>query len=218
MMRDSRCFRPPRLATWLVELFTSADQAEGILGDLAEEFSDLVSRWGVVLARRWYWRQSVETIAHLASAGFRVVPWSLAGLVLLGFLLRWFSSGLPEYIIVAILRTQRPYSNIHYGSYVWLITYGIPIMHVIVSFFVGCLVGLVAKRKEMVATMTLVLVLCAMTGASSVWLASKNVPILWAMFPWYVVDWSALVLGGVIVQRIRSAMWSRTQPLRTVSQ
>jgi hypothetical protein len=54
--------RPPRLAAWLVNLFASVEDAESILGDLHEEFSDIVSKSGVVPARRWYWRQSVKTI------------------------------------------------------------------------------------------------------------------------------------------------------------
>jgi hypothetical protein len=36
--------RPPHLATWLVELFASVGQAESILGDLHEEFSEIASR------------------------------------------------------------------------------------------------------------------------------------------------------------------------------
>jgi hypothetical protein len=202
--------RPPRLAAWLVDLFASPDQAESILGALSEEFSDITSQSEVVSARRWYWRQSVKTVFHLAGTAFRPAPWSLAGSVLLGFFLRWFSSGLPERVVVAILRTQRPYSNLHYNAYVWLITYGIPSVHVIASIFVGCIVALAAKRREMVATMSLVLVLCALTGVSSVWLASRNAPILWGMFPWYFADWFAIVLGGIIVREIRSAATRRS--------
>lgn len=58
------CPRPPRIAAWLVELFVSVEQAESILGDLHEEFSDVASKSGVVAARRWYWRQSINTLAH----------------------------------------------------------------------------------------------------------------------------------------------------------
>lgn len=54
--------RPPRLGTWLVELFASAEQAESILGDFHEEFSDVVSKSGVLAARRWYWRQINDSI------------------------------------------------------------------------------------------------------------------------------------------------------------
>src|SRR5207253_2848071 len=46
--------RPPRIAAWLVDLFTPERQIEAIQGDLLEEFSDLVSRSGAASARRWF--------------------------------------------------------------------------------------------------------------------------------------------------------------------
>jgi hypothetical protein len=194
--------RPPRLASWLVELFASDDQAESILGDLHEEFSDIVSKSGTVSARRWYWRQTAKTIAHLVGAAFRVAPWSIAGTVLLGFVLRRFSFSLPERIIVTVLRTQRPYSNLHYGFYVWQVTYGIPILHVIVSTLLGCVVALAAKRREMAATMTLALVLCALIGAALVRVASQGpMDVAWVL--WSFPDPFATILGGVIVREFR---------------
>jgi hypothetical protein len=63
--------QPPRLAVWLVNLFTRAEEAESILGDLLEEYFQLASKSGVALARSWYWRQTVKTIAQLAGTGFR---------------------------------------------------------------------------------------------------------------------------------------------------
>jgi len=194
--------RPPRLASWLVELFASDDQAESILGDLHEEFSDIVSKSGTVSARRWYWRQTVKTIAHLVGAAFRVAPWSIAGTVLLGFVLRRFSFSLPERIIVTVLRTQRPYSNLHYGFYVWQVTYGIPILHVLVSTLLGYVVALVAKRREMAATMTLALVLCALIGAALVRVALQGpMDVAWVL--WSFPDPFATILGGVIVREFR---------------
>jgi hypothetical protein len=35
--------QPPRIAVWLITLFTQAGEAESILGDLLEEFSDVCS-------------------------------------------------------------------------------------------------------------------------------------------------------------------------------
>ncbi|HYL83475.1 MAG TPA: permease prefix domain 2-containing transporter [Candidatus Angelobacter sp.] len=211
MMGGSPYPRPPRLAAWLVELFTSADQAECILGDLAEEFSDLASRSGVVSVRRWYWRQSAKTIAHLGGAAFRIAPWSIIGAVLLGLALRRFSFTLPERIIVAALRMQRPYSNLHYGFYVWQVTYGIPIAHAIMSMFVGCLIALFAKRREMVATLTLALVLCALIGAALMRVASLG-PIDVAWLRWSFADPCATILGGVIVLEFRLLLAHRHLP------
>ena len=58
--------QPPRIAVWLVNLFTPAKETESIPGDLLEEFSQLASKSGVTVARSWYWRQTAKTIAHLA--------------------------------------------------------------------------------------------------------------------------------------------------------
>ena len=80
--------QPPPIAVWLVTLFTRAEEAETILGDLLEEYSQLASTSGLQFARGWYWRQSVKTIAHLAGNGWRVAPWSTAVPVAGGFLLR----------------------------------------------------------------------------------------------------------------------------------
>ena len=71
--------RPPRIAVWLVDLFTPNKQSESIPGDLLEEFSEHASKSGVASARRWYWRQSVKTVARLIATGFLVAPWLTAG-------------------------------------------------------------------------------------------------------------------------------------------
>jgi hypothetical protein len=75
MMSQARFVRPPRIALWLVDLFTPSEQAESIPGDLLEEFLELALKSGDAFARRWYWRQSVKTVAHLIATGFLVVPW-----------------------------------------------------------------------------------------------------------------------------------------------
>jgi hypothetical protein len=210
MTREAPCARPPRIAVWLVDLFASENQAESILGDLLEEFSDLASKSGVVSARRWFWRQSVKTVAHLAGAGLRAAPSSTAGTVLIGLLLLWFGSGLPERTIVAILRTQTPYSNLHYDFYVWMMTRGIPIVRVVESLLIGSIVAALAKGREMVVTITLSLV----RGASIAWLFflfvrmaphRPEVVFLWSFLFECVVNLTAIVIAGAIVRKVRSA-------------
>lgn len=202
MMQADLRLCPPRIAAWLVELFASAEQEQSILGDLHEEFSDIVSKSGIVSARRWYWRQSAKTIANLAGAAFRAAPWSIAVAVFVGFVLRRFTFTLPDDIISAVLRAQRPYSNLRYGFYVWQITYGIPIVHAMMSMFVGCLIALFAKRREMIATVTLALLLCALIGAALVRVASQGpIDVAWAL--WSFVDPFATILGGVVVREFR---------------
>src|SRR6266849_9531744 len=165
--------QPPRIAVWLVNLFTPAEEAESILGDLLEEFSHLASKSGVAVARRWYWRQSVKTIAYLGAPGFRVAPWSTTAAIVGGFLLLRFVSGLPEQAIFAVLHRYRVFEH-HFNAYVFFATDGIAIGHVIVSMFVGCIVALAAKGREMVAAMTLALVLGAMAGAASLVLLARG--------------------------------------------
>ncbi len=111
MTSQSDFVQPPRIAVWLVNLFTTGEEAESILGDLLEEFSYLASKSGLAFARSWYWRQAVKTIAHLAGTGFRVAPWSTAAAVGGGFLLRRFVSGLPERAIFAVLRRYQVFEH-----------------------------------------------------------------------------------------------------------
>jgi hypothetical protein len=195
----------PRIATWLVSIFTPAEEAESILGDLLEEFSHLATKSGVAVARGWYWRQAVKTIAHLVGTGFRVAPWSTIAVVVAGFLLLGFVSQLPERAILAVLFRYRVYER-HFDAYLFFATDGILIGRVIASMFVGCIVASAAKGRELVATTTLSLVLCAMAGAASwMWVAKGHASILWMLLPWYFADSFAIVVGGAIVRTRRSA-------------
>ena len=204
-MYQASFVHPPRIAAWVLDLFAPSEQAESITGDLLEEFSDYASKSGVSTARRWYWRQTVKTIAHLVGAGFRDAPWSTTATVVAGFLLLRFASGLPEPAIFAVLRRYHVFEH-HFNVYVFFATNGIAIGHVIVSMFVGWFVALAAKGREMVATTTLSLVLCAMTVASAyVWVAEgATILFLW-MLPWNFADCLAIVIGGAIVRTRRSA-------------
>jgi hypothetical protein len=208
-MTAQTCFvQPPRIATWFLNLCTPGGEEESILGDLVEEYSHLASKSGIAFARHWYCRQTAKTIAHLAARGFRVAPWSSAVAVIGGFLLNRLVSGLPERAIFAVLHRYQVFDR-HFSAYVFFATDGVAIGHVIVSMFVGCAVALAAKGKEMLTTMTLGLVLCAMTGvAALVWVSTGQAVILW-MLPWYVADWLAIVFGGAVVRTRRLAATTR---------
>ena len=78
---------PPHLAAWLVNLVAAREQAETILGDLLEEFSGIALRSGAASARRWYWRQSVRTVAHLIRGQVRHAPIQAIAFAVCGFLL-----------------------------------------------------------------------------------------------------------------------------------
>src|SRR5580700_2175225 len=77
---------PPPLAEWLVSLVTAPEQTATIVGDLLEEFSSIVSRSGTAPARRWYWRQSLRTIAHLVRGQARHAPAETVAFAIGGFL------------------------------------------------------------------------------------------------------------------------------------
>ena len=50
--------RPPRLATFLVQLALPTTVTEALLGDLHQEYATMVARDGVRRAGRWYWREA----------------------------------------------------------------------------------------------------------------------------------------------------------------
>ncbi len=194
--------QPPRLASWLLNLFTPPDGEESILGDLLEEFSLLASKSGAAFARRWYRRQAVKTIAHIFGTTFRVAPWSTASVVVGGFLLHRFVSGLPNRLLSAVTDKYLFYWSAHFQAYIWILKGMLP-AHLILSMFVGCMVAFVAKGREMVATMTLVLVQFALIGSAWVWVAThKPMDVAWML--WSCADPCAVVLGGAIVRMLRS--------------
>jgi hypothetical protein len=195
--------QPPRIASGLLNLFTPPDEEESVLGDLLEEFSLLASKSGVAFARSWYWRQAVKTIVHLFGTSFRVAPWSTTAAVVGGFLLHRFVSGLPDKLLSAVTDKYLFYWSAHFQAYMWILK-GMLIAHLILWMFVGCMVAMVAKGREMVATMTLVLVQCALIGTAWVWVAMHR-PMGVAWMLWSCAGPCAIVLGGAIVRMLRSA-------------
>jgi hypothetical protein len=204
--------QPPRIASWFLNLFTLPDEEESILGDLLEEFSLLASKSGVTFARSWYWRQAVKTIAHLFATAFRVAPWSTTAAVVGGFLLHMVVSRLPDKLLSPITDKYLFYWSAHFQAYLWILK-GMLIADLILSIFVGCMVALVAKGREMVATVTLVLIQCALIliGTAWVWIARPGLIGVASML-WSCVDPCAIVLGGTIVRMLRSA--ANPPPLR----
>jgi len=155
VVTKSSSIQPPSRAVWLVNLFTPNERSESILGDLLEEFCDLASKSGMAFARRWYWRQSVRTAAHLIGSGFRSGPWQIAGVVVAGFLLYFFCGGRLEEAVVAVLNLGRhPHDNPYYTwsqaqARIRLIEYGDLVGHFLLSLFIGCIVALAVKGREM---------------------------------------------------------------------
>src|ERR1700731_3423669 len=118
MTSHSDLVPPPRIATWLVSLFV-LPEGESVLGDLLEEFCDLARKSGVIFAGRWYWRQSLKTIAHLFGAGFSAAPWSTSAAVVGGFVLHRFVQGLPDKVLSAVTDKYLTYWTAHFQAYLW---------------------------------------------------------------------------------------------------
>lgn len=198
---------PPRIADWLVNLFISTGEAESIPGDLREEFSQVAAKSGVAVARSWYWRQTVKTIAYLAIMAFRVAPWSTAAVVVAGFLLGIFVHGLPDKLLSAVTDKYLAYWSTHFEIYKFLATEGMFIAQMILSLLLGCIVSFVAKGREMVATGTLALVFGVLSVPASVeWLARTGD--IW-MLSLQCGNLFAIVIGGAIVRMHRSTAKSQ---------
>jgi hypothetical protein len=189
--------QPPRLAVWLIHLFTTGEEGESILGDLHEEFSNLASAHDAS-ARSWYWRQAMKTSAHLASSGFRAAPWSTTAAVIGGFLLLRFVSGLPDKALGAITDRYLAYWSNHFKLYMSLATDGMLIAHFVLAMLVGSMVALAAKGRELVAITGLVVFLGALTVAA--WLASvTSTGDAWRLLV-QCADPFAILLSGVIIR------------------
>jgi len=196
--------QPPRLATWLLLLLASREP-ESIEGDLFEEFSGVVSRSGVAVARRWYWRQALHSIVHLFGSAFQTAPYSTLAAVVTGFLLGRLLFPLSEKAIFAVLERYGVFDH-HFKVYVFFATNGVAISHVMTSMFVGCWTAFIAKKYGMIATIILVFVLFGMTGAACfVWIARGNTSMLFAPLPWTLLDWLAMLLGAAIIRNRRFA-------------
>ena len=197
-------FQPPQLAAWLVDLFIPGEHAESIPGDLLEEFSEIASRSGLTYARRWYWRQSIKTIGQLVSAGFRAAPWLIIGTTVGGFLLFGFGYSLPDKLIDAVLEFRWhhvvPYfTQREMDAYLFWYSTGILAGRLLVALIVGCIVAIVAKAREMVATLTLSFVFFALNVV--VWFKIAKFPL-----PIMLTSFAILIaMGGIVVREVRRA-------------
>ncbi len=206
MSSQTDFIQPPRLAVWLVSLFAPAEQSESITGDLVEEFSELASRSGVALARRWFWREAVKTIADLAASGFRTAPWLMAAAVIGGFFLIGFASRFSAHAIRTFLDAHRAYES-HPEAYLFWMKFPMLTGRVILCTLIGALVALVAKGRELTAAGTLALVeIVLFASAVFVVIASGQSWVQWFldMLPWNCASAFATVIGGAVVRMGRS--------------
>ena len=104
------------------------------------------------------------------------------------------------------LPTDIAYWSAHFKTYMFVVSDGTLIAHIMLSMFIGSLVALTAKGREMVATMTLSLILGTMTGmvyvASIAQLLAAEDTLWWMLAQ--LAGPFAIVVGGAIVRSRRS--------------
>lgn len=205
MTPQSKFSEPPRLAVWLLNLFALGEEAESILGDLIEEFSLLVSKSGASFARRWYWRQTVKTLPQLAGIAFKTAPLRTTAAIVGGFMLRRLLGPLVGPAMFSMLDGNRVYEH-HFKAYLFFASTGIDGVHIATFLFIGFVVALAARGREMVATITLAFIYAAMAVIASAYIfdSTGNSVALWRL-TWYAADSIAVVIGGAIVRTRRLA-------------
>ena len=152
----------------------------------------------------------MKTVVDLMGTGFRTAPWLIAGTVIGGYLLLQFGYSLPERLIVAVLELRRhhviPYYTRHeMDAHVFWLNTGTLIGSLLVSLFVGCIMAVVAKAREMVATLTLSVLLFALTVVA--WFSvARHWPERAIPPPIMLINLAQKILipiGGVMVRRVR---------------
>lgn len=195
--------QPSRVAAWLIALFTiDAQEAEAILGDLHERFSQLAAESGLPTARNWYWRQSAKTIFNFAFEGLRTAPLSTSAAIAAGFLTtKLFGFYQPS--MTALLDSYQLYET-HPHAYVLLLSYGSLISHTALAGLAGALAALAAKGREMIATAVLSIFNCFLTATAFLFILAGNGHIWSWMVPWSFASPLTMLLGGTIVRLRRS--------------
>lgn len=197
-MTSNSAARPPRTAARLVELFTSTQEADGVLGDLAEEFTANVLREGDNEARRHYRRQAWLTIGHLAVSPLRARPVLTAGIGLAGLTMTWPMYWALNAVAGAIVINAPVY---HYvpASVFWS---GVQVLGPLMT---GFLVALVAGRVRFrpmsaaLAIVTAMAILFAVDRPIVMWLSPASVMLDSAVAHWVrgvVLFGSPIVIGA----------------------
>jgi hypothetical protein len=214
-MPQKRTVHPPQIAAWLVGLFIVEEQTDTQEQNHNEALSDSASTWGAGPARRWYRKQSAKTIAGHVARGFRTAPLLIVGVAFSGAFLLYLGTG-SGYIEETILRLLAffnhhvtPYHDskgaaVYLGRLEDAVLFGI----LLESLIVGCLVAAVAKRREMIATMSLSFISLLMT-VTIYWEAIAAHHVDPSVFPKIMIDQLGaslvIVIAGIIVRELRSA-------------
>ena len=120
-----------------------------------------------------------------------------------GFLLLRFAHWLPGKLLNVLTDRYLMYWSNHFQAYLWLLKALFP-AYLLTSVLTGCVVSLVAKKREMIPTMALGIVLCVMIlfGYLSALAQTGDFYVLWNI-PWAFSDPIAIILGGMAVRQFR---------------
>jgi|SRR5215469_3752019 len=223
MSRRVQIVQPPRIATRLVGLFITEEQT-GEQEEILDEFSEMALRRGIGPARRWYWKQSAKTIAGHIAREFRTAPWLIVGAAFGGALLFYLGTGYLQEAILRLLDLLNHHVMPYYDRagadrHGFWIYYTVLIGSLFEALIVGCLVAVVAKRREMVAAMSLSFISLVVT-VTDFWvsvaieehklrLGTLRAVVDPVLFPHILIDQLGasllMIIGGLIVRELRSA-------------
>jgi hypothetical protein len=207
MVRNEPSVEPSRLAIWLVALCGPGEAGQAALGDLLEEYLYQQQKLGTSAAKRWFWRQSLKTIAYLVGKEIRGAPLTIAAAIVGGFLLRWRVSRslnpAVTTVVDALLHRYDVYARDPHAYLYWTVH----IMNadrLVVNLLTGLILATVVKHRELATTLGLALLgdLLAIQGMSRAWARTGNTGYLWTL-PWSFAFSFALIFGGVIVRARR---------------
>jgi len=204
-MPQERIVQPPQIAAWLVGLFITEEQT-GEQEQTPDKFSDMALRYGSG------WKQSAKTIAGHIAREFRTPPWLIIGAAFGGALL--FYQGTEHLELTRVITILNHHVTPYYDPRgiarreFWMQN-TLLIISLLESLIVGCLVAGVAKRREMIATMSLSFISLVMIVTEFWVLVAIRAPVNPVFFPHILIDQLGasllMIIGGLIVRELRSA-------------
>ena len=186
--------------------------AEGVLGDLEEEFGGRLVQSGHPAARRWYWRQAVRTNVHLFWGSVRTAPWSTTGLALASFIVAQLLYGVMS-VLVGRLVSNLPIHD--YDASVWSWRAAALVRFVAIPLALGWSMAVIVRGREMVVAVLVVSVLAVpivwsvTISVARYWSLAHELPGFWLMFKFAQMGTFPLGLlaGGMLrrIQQMRAA-------------
>jgi hypothetical protein len=198
---------PPKVAAFCVELFAAPHEADGILGDLEEEFRTEVERYGEGMARRHYWRQARRTVRDLAIAPW----WKVMAFGLIGFALSWPVAWSLNAGAGGLVVNYPVYAYVPAVIFWSAISYSGPLTTGIIVALLARLAGL-RPMSVAVGILAVMMVVFAIDVPIMTWLFGPPLGRVPLTFTALAIRWAAgsAMFGGLL---IAGAVIGRTLPL-----